>query len=258
MNSSTMIYKRFSQLARASLLALTGLLVAAPLAQAEEGPEAPVFHEQVGNLPSVQRGARDFMNYCSGCHSLKYQRYSRLAADVGIPEDVLKANLMFTSEKIGDTIVSAMPAAAKDWFGRQPPDLSLETKARGSEWVNAYLQSFYLDDKRPSGVNNLFLPGVSMPHVLAGLQGWQKPVMVKKEEGGVDKEVFDHFELAQKGTMTPEEYKHFVADLTNFLAYVAEPVKTYRIHKGLQVMVYLFVLLLLTYLLKKEFWRDIH
>jgi ubiquinol-cytochrome c reductase cytochrome c1 subunit len=243
---------------KAAALAFAGLLFAAPALHAEEESTLLQFKEEVGNLPSVQRGARDFMNYCSGCHSLKYLRYNRVAQDLDIPEDVLKKNLMFTSEKPGDTIVSAMPDSAKDWFGLQPPDLSLETKARGSDWVFTYLQSFYLDAKRPTGVNNELLPGLSMPHVLGSLQGWQ--VKAEKKEGaeGGEEAAGPKFELVQAGEMSPEQYKDFVRDLTNFMAYAAEPVKSERIHYGIRTMIYLLVLLALSYMLKKEFWRDVH
>jgi ubiquinol-cytochrome c reductase cytochrome c1 subunit len=164
---------------------------------------------------------------------------------------------MFTSDKPGDAIVSAMSAAAAGWFGRQPPDLSLETKARGSAWVYTYLQSFYLDPKQQAtGVNNELLPGLSMPHVLGSLQGWQ--VKAAKTEGGEGGEAGNNFEQVQAGTMSPEQYQSFVRDLTNFMAYAAEPVKSERIHYGLRTMVYLLVLLTLCYMLKKEFWRDVH
>jgi ubiquinol-cytochrome c reductase cytochrome c1 subunit len=240
-------------------LAFVGLLTVAPVLHAEEGPALLQFREEVGNLGSVQRGARDFMNYCSGCHSMKYLRYSRMGEDLQIPVDILKKNLMFTSDKVGDTIESAMPEVSKDWFGRQPPDLSLETKARGSAWVYTYLQSFYLDPKRPFGVNNDLLPGLSMPDVLGNLQGWQVKAEAGKAEGAAAAEEGpQQFELVQPGQMSPEEFKDFVRDLTNFMAYASEPVKSERIHYGIRVMIYLVVLLVLAMMLKKEFWRDVH
>lgn len=246
---------------KAVALAFAGLLSIAPLVHAEEGPKLLPFREEVGNLESVQRGARDFMNYCSGCHSMKYLRYARMGADLSIPDDVLKNNLMFTSDKPGDTIVSAMPDVSKDWFGRQPPDLSMETKARGSDWVYTYLQSFYLDPKRPTGVNNDLLPGLSMPNVLGNLQGWQVKSEAPKAEGEGAKAAEENgpaFEIVQPGQMSPEEFRDFSRDLTNFMAYAAEPVKSERIHYGMRVMVYLLVLLVLCMMLKKEFWRDVH
>lgn len=242
-------------------LAFAGLLSMAPAIHAEEGPKLLQFREEVGNLESVQRGARDFMNYCSGCHSMKYLRYSRMGEDLEIPNDLLKKNLMFTSDKPGDSIESAMPDVSKDWFGRQPPDLSLETKARGSDWVYTYLQSFYLDSTRPFGVNNDLLPGLSMPDVLGNLQGWQVKVEATKAEGKDIKggeESGPMFETVEPGQMSPADFKDFARDLTNFMAYAAEPVKSERIHYGMRVMVYLLVLLALCMMLKKEFWRDVH
>jgi ubiquinol-cytochrome c reductase cytochrome c1 subunit len=230
------------------------LLLAAGTAGADEVETLP-FKADLGNAASLQRGARDFMGYCSGCHSLKYLRYNRLAQDLDIPEDLLKKDLIFSGAKVGDPIVSAMPAQSVDWFGRVPPDLSLETKAKGADWVYSYLMGFYLDSSRPLGVNNLYLPGVSMPAVLGELQGWQK--MVTKEDKNGAK-VFDHFELAQPGSLSPEEYKEFVSDLTNFMVYASEPSAFERLGLGTKVLAYLVLLLILTYFLKKEFWRDIH
>lgn len=238
----------------AACLSVTAGLIPS-LSRAEEGPAAIPFREDVGNLPSAQRGARDFMAYCSGCHAMKYLRYNRLAKDLDIPDDLLKSKLMLGTDKLGDPIPSSMPVKqAEAWFGRSPPDLTLETKARGTAWVYSYLQSFYLDDKRPLGVNNPYLPGVSMPAVLGELQGWQKlDPPAKGEEDDAPK-----FELVQAGTMSPQEYKEFIADLTNFMAYASEPGKSDRISLGFRVILYLLVLLVLTYFLKKEFWRDVH
>ncbi len=239
-------------------LALTGLLLAASAARADEEVKTLPFSDSAGNTASVQRGARDFMAYCSGCHSLKYLRYNRIGQDLGLSDDLLKQNLIFSGAKVGEQLVSAMPAkSAEDWFGRSPPDLSLETKARSPEWVYSYLMGFYLDSSRPFGVNNLYLQNVSMPAVLGELQGWQ----VKVEEGKGEGEHHEGLplKLAQQGSMTPEEYKAFVTDLTNFMVYAAEPNAKERVSTGWNVMFYLiFLLLPLTYFLKKEFWRDVH
>ena len=239
-------------------LVLTGLLLAAPAAYAEDEVKTLPFADNASNTASVQRGARDFMAYCSGCHSLKYLRYNRIGQDLGISDDLLKQNLIFSGVKVGEPIVSAIPAkSAEDWFGRVPPDLSLETKARSPEWVYSYLMGFYLDSSRPFGVNNLYLANVAMPAVLGELQGWQ----VKVEEGKGEGEHHEGLplKLAQPGSMTPEEYKAFVTDLTNFMVYAAEPNAKDRVSTGWNVMFYLiFLLLPLTYFLKKEFWRDVH
>jgi len=242
---------------RGVALLLTCLALAAPASRAEEEQAALPFHEDTANTASLQRGARDYMAYCSGCHSLKYLRYNRLGADLGISDDLLKQNLIFSGAKVGEPIQTAMPVQAEQWFGRIPPDLSLEAKARGADWVYSYLMGFYLDSSRPLGVNNLYLPGVSMPAVLGELQGWQ----VKEEpaKGAEAEEGKLPLKLVQPGSMTPEEYKAFVTDLTNFLAYAAEPVSKERVTTGWRVLFYLvFLLLPLIYFLKKEFWRDVH
>lgn len=216
------------------------------------------------NLGSLQRGARDFMGYCSGCHSLKYLRYNRLAQDLEIPEDLVKANLMFTSDKPGDHIISAMPRASGNpaapsepeiWFGRAPPDLSLTARERGVDWVYSYLLSFYIDPTRPNGVNNLVLPGVSMPHVLGDLQGWQ----IRKE--GEDEDHGHHgppLELAVPGTLSAAEYKERVGDLTNFLVYAAEPGRNKRMAVGVGVLLFTLIFGIFCYLLKVEYWKDVH
>ena len=220
------------------------------------------YKADVGNLPSVQRGAKYFMAYCSGCHSMQYMRYSRIAKDLQIPEDLLTANLMLTTDKIGDHILSAMPKEkGKEWFGQTPPDLTLETRARGESWVYSYLKSFYVDTSRPMGVNNLVLAGASMPHVLWEMQGWQ--VLAQHGEGEEEAHGDGHghsdpFELVQPGSMEPREYDKLVGDIVNFMAYAAEPGRSQRQALGVKAMVYLFILLGFAYLLKKEYWRDVH
>jgi ubiquinol-cytochrome c reductase cytochrome c1 subunit len=239
-------------------LALAGVLLAG-VASANE-VELKNFRGDYGNVASLQRGARDYMAYCSGCHSMKYVRYSRIGEDLQIPTDLLKSNLMLGTDKPGDMIKSAMPDAAEQWFGRQPPDLSLAARSRGSDWIYTYLQSFYLDPSRPTGVNNPVLPGASMPNVLWELQGWQaKPEHKAAAEGKAGEAKAEHeFEQVTKGSMTPEEYREFIGDITNFMAYAAEPVKKQRIHLGFKVLLFLSLLMILTILLKKEFWRDVH
>ncbi len=245
------------------LIALAGLTLSAA-AFANEGALPFSFKPDTSNLPSVQRGARDYMAYCSGCHSMKHLRYSRIAQDLGIPEDMVKKNLMFTTDKIGDHIMSSMPAdASAAWFGRTPPDLTVETRARGADWVYSYLNSFYIDESRPVGVNNLVLPGASMPHVLWELQGWQVKAEEKKAEGehaeaAHGEEHGSGLELVQPGKLSPEDYKKFTADLTNFMVYAAEPGRNARVSLGPKVLLYLLVLTWLFYALKKEFWKDIH
>ncbi|WP_051362083.1 cytochrome c1 [Solimonas soli] len=247
-----------------SLLAAATLVVAGQAFA--EGHALPYpFKPDTGNEASVQRGARNFMNYCSGCHSMRNLRYSRVGQDLGISDDLLKANLMFTSEKVGDHILSSMPAdASKSWFGQQPPDLTVEARYRGPDWVYNYLMTFYVDPSRPLGTNNLVLPGASMPHVLWELQGLQ----VKKAEGehGAADGEGEHggheagapFELASKGKLTPDEYKKFVADTVNFMVYAAEPGRAHRVSVGYKVILFLLLFTVLAYFLKREYWKDVH
>ncbi len=233
---------------------------AAPAVLAEgHGPQLMEFRVDTANLAGLQRGARDFRAYCSGCHGLKYLRYNRMGADLGLTDALVKDNFMTEGDKPGDQMKVAMPPAAADWFGAQPPDLSLEARARGPAWVYTYLNSFYLDPARPLGVNNTILPNASMPHVLWELQGWQQKV--EHHEAKAGEEHGEHakpFELVEKGSMTPEEYKKFTADITNFLVYAAEPGRNARMDRGWSVFFFLLVLFVLAYMLKKEYWKDVH
>ena len=226
------------------------------------GAAAPYTYEpDASNKASLQRGAKDFMAYCSGCHGLKYLRYNRLAADLEIPEDLLQKYLMVTSDKPGEHIVSAMPETSSAWFGQPPPDLSLTTRLRTPSWVYSYLLTFYLDDSKANGVNNLMLPGVSMPHVLWELQGWLE------HEGAEAEADADHgghhgpsvpLKQVTEGTLSEKEYQARVGDLVNFMAYAAEPGKADRLSLGFWVLCFLAVLFGWAYFLKKEFWRDVH
>jgi ubiquinol-cytochrome c reductase cytochrome c1 subunit len=235
--------------------ALTLLLVSAS-AVASGGPLYH-FKPDAGNTASVQRGANNFMNYCSGCHSLAYQRYSRLAADNDIPDNLL-GNIMFTSDKPGDHIVSAMsPEDATQWFGGVPPDLSLVARARGPAWIYSFLKSFYVDDSKVTGVNNLQLPGASMPHVLGGLQGYQALPHEEHAAGGHNAK--PKFDRVSEGTLDAKAYDALVGDLVNFLAYVGEPGKAQMHSRGVKVLLYLLLILIpVTYMIKREFWKDVH
>lgn len=241
------------------------ILAAAPAFAAEEGALFE-FRPDTDNTASLQRGARDFMNYCSGCHSLKYLRYNRLGADLGVPDKLLQDNLMFTGEKSGDPILSAMPSESEQWFGKEPPDLTLTARQRGPDWIYSYLLSFYLDPARPTGVNNLMLPNAAMPDVLWPLQGWQKAVYAGKPSdeksmnggGEPQQREFERFEIVSPGSQTPEQFHETVADLANFLTYAAEPGRNDRVALGLKVIAYLLVLFVLAWLLKHEYWKDVH
>lgn len=217
-------------------------------------------NNDVGNIASLQRGARNFVNYCSGCHSAQYVRYSRLAADLDLTEEQVKENLMFVGSSIHDTMSASLPAqAAARWFGTTPPDLSLIARARGTDYVYTFLKSFYVDPSRPTGVNNLVLPGTSMPHVLWEVQGLQKAVYDGESDPAHDAvhKKFSGFELAQPGALSPQEFDQFVRDTVNFLDYIAEPMQLKRQALGFKVLAFLLVFFLFAYLLKKEYWKDV-
>lgn len=224
------------------------------------GGDLQPAHNDVANIASLQRGARNFVNYCMGCHSVRYVRYNRLGADLGLTEAQVIENLMFTGERPHDTLrVSMRPEDAKRWFGTTPPELTLIARARGTDYLYTFLKSFYLDPKRPTGVNNLVLPGTSMPHVLWELQGYQQAVYDGESDAkhnAVHKK-FKGFELAQKGQLTPQEYDQFVRDTVNFLDYIGEPMQMQRRSLGLRVLGFLFVFFLFAYFLKKEYWKDV-
>lgn len=239
------------------LIPLVFLLAAAP-ASAGGGEALPFSYKpNTLNEASLQRGARAFSDYCSGCHSLKYLRYNRLSHDLSIPIEIVDRTMNFGGAKQGDTIRTSMPAApAEQWFGRTPPDLSLTARERGPDWVYSYLMSFYVDPARPLGVNNLVLPGVSMPHVLGHLQGWQvKAEPAAKGEGG------HHgapLVKVQDGALSDGDYEDLVGDITNFMVYAAEPGRNHRIAVGVGVMLFLLLFTVLAYFLKVEYWKDVH
>jgi ubiquinol-cytochrome c reductase cytochrome c1 subunit len=235
-------------------------LMCAGTAVAEEGGTGLLQSgTDIKNIESLQRGARNFMNYCSGCHSLTYLRYNRMATDLKIPDTELAANLMFTSEKPFDTINSAMPKDAEAWFGKQPPDLSLMARERGVDYIYSFLKGFYADQTHPWGVNNLVLPGAAMPHVLASLQGIQKPVFKSEpDESGRPRMVLAGVAPMTPGALKPEEYDQFVRDIANFLDYAGEPIKGKRQSMGVFVTLFLLVFFVFAYLLKKEYWKDVH
>ncbi|HMV39060.1 cytochrome c1 [Plasticicumulans sp.] len=209
---------------------------------------------------SLQRGAKLFVNYCMGCHSADYQRYNRLARDIGLSDEQVRDNLIFTGAKVGEGMRNAMPKKdAKKWFGAAPPDLTLIARARGVDYLYTYLRTFYIDEARPWGVNNAAFPLVGMPHVLSELQGWQKARMeTHKDAHGNESTVITGYEIVKKGSMSPPEFDSAMRDLVNFLAYVAEPVKLYRQSLGVWVIAFLVLMTAVFYLLKKEYWKDIH
>jgi len=245
-------------------IALTLLLGAswtgAAVAASAGGDAIQHANNDVANTASLQRGARNFVNYCMGCHSARYVRYSRLAKDLGLSEQQVIDNLMFTGERVHDTMrISMRSDDAARWFGIAPPDLTLIARSRGADYIYSFLKSFYLDPKRPTGVNNLVMPNTSMPHVLWELQGLQEAVYDGEsdpESNAVHKR-FKDFKLARPGTLTPKEYDQFVRDTVNFLDYIGEPMQLERRSLGLRVLAFLAVFFLFAYLLKREYWKDV-
>lgn len=196
---------------------------------------------------AMQRGAGYFVNYCQGCHSLKFMRVNRLAKDLGIPEDIAKEQLLIGTDKIGAPMLTNMPAdQSKEWFGITPPDLSLTSRLHGDDWVYNYLISFYRDPSAPSGWNNTVFKNAAMPHVLSNLQGIQE----------LDHETHQ-LKLVSQGSKS-DEFDSIAHDITAFLSYVGEPAKAKRQMYGIFVMVFLMIFFVIAYALKKEYWRDVH
>lgn len=235
------------------LLMLALLVVPAVAVANEGGPALDTAHYDLHDQASLQRGAKYFINYCLNCHSASYMRYNRLT-DIGLTEQQIKENLIFTGAKVGDTMNTALDKKeAKSFFGATPPDLTVVARSRGADWLYTYLRSFYKDDSRPTGWNNLVFDKVGMPHVLYQLQGVQE---LEVEKHG-DHEV-KTLKLVKPGTLKPAEYDAMVSDLVNYLVWMGEPVKTKRITIGIFVMVFLGLFFVVAYYLKKEFWKDVH
>ena len=220
-----------------------------PMLAFAAGPSIPLdsANNDLTDKESLKNGFKTYINYCLGCHQLQYQRYNRTFKDLGIEEADGVANYMYTGEKVGDHITNTMPTKeAAKWFGTAPPDLTLEARLRSPDWIYTYLRSFYMDSERPFGVNNKVFKDVGMPHVLQDLQG----VSSIDEQGNLSP--------ALGGSLTTEEYDVVVRDLTNFLEYVGEPSKLERKSLGVKVLIFLFIFFIIAYLLKKEYWKDIH
>ena len=278
--------KKTASLLAAVLFAASG----AALAAGAPVPRMEHFDADSRDLESLQRGARLFVNYCQNCHSAKYMRYNRLT-DLGLSEAQIADNLILTGRfeqtpagevfaptKVGETMHVAMrPADAKAWFGVLPPDLSVEARVRGGEWLYNYLISFYRDDKSSTGWNNLVFPNVGMPHVLWELSGVNRlvvaehPTRAAAEGAAIAAKAISLVEPAkdhkytvktlavqEPGAMSPAEYRKAMGDLVNFLDYVSEPAKNTRRTLGVVVLMFLGVLFLLAYWLKREYWKEVH
>ena len=234
--------------------ALIALLFTVSIYAATEIELEPALNDP-DNVNSLQRGARNFMNYCSGCHSAQYVRFNTLGRDLDLSEEQLVNNLMFNAEKTFETIEATMPMdEALRWFGQAPPDLSLIARARGTDYVFNFLKGFYLDPDSPTGVDNRVLAGTSMPHVLWELQGFQNAVF-STDESGI--EHFESFEQVTPGSMSAEEYDEFARDTTNFLEYISEPVRSTRRVLGVWVLIFLVFFWIIASMLKKQIWKDV-
>ena len=255
-----------------NLVALTALLAFAPLAQVSAAAEEPVgslnwddWHadNEVSNTDSLQRGARNFEGYCAGCHSMKFVRYSRMAKDLKISTDQLKAYLLPSGASPADYMQSSLqPADAVAWFGKEPPDLSLIARSRGPDKLYKFLKTFYLDPSRPTRSNNLVLNNPAMPAVLSELEGVKAAVFrnVESNVNGriVSSKVFDHFVTVTPGQLTEAQFDGFVRDTVNFLDYAGEPAQVDRRSIGVWVVLFMLTFTWMAWLLKKEYWKDVH
>ena len=234
-------------------------LLFAPLAVLASGDELQLDRADIDphDAISIQRGARTFVNYCLNCHSANSMRYNRLT-DLGLTEQQIRDNLIFTSAKVGDPMsISANRKDQKQWFGAEPPDLSVVARARGTDWLYTYLRTFYRDEARPTGWNNLAFPNVGMPHALWQLQGFQELKSESEEHEGRKVE-HKKLVLQRPGSLSTIEYDKLTRDLVNFLSYMGEPEKTKRSQIGIVVLFFLLLLLVPAWLLKKEYWKDVH
>ena len=243
--------KPFAILCSAALAML--MVVTAPVFAAAGGPLQQA-NINIRDTAATQRGAKLFVNYCLSCHSASYMRYNRLAEDLGLDEDLVMDNLVFADVKIGETMDIAMqPEDATAWFGKAPPDLSLIARSRGVDWLYTYMMTFYQDDN--GEWNNLALPNASMPHVMWQLQGIQKPVYVTHEDGHA---TIEKLVPGTPGLQTPEEYEQTARDLVTFLEYLGEPAEVKRKNIGIWVLLFIALFAMVSYLLKAEYWRDVH
>ncbi len=240
---------------RRALLLACLLPAPAALPAADAGP-LPGYAVQVDltNRAALQRGAKYFVNYCMGCHALAHSRYRRLGEDLGLTDDMVRANLVFTGRRVGETMTAAMDAAdAERWFGAAPPDLSVLARQKGADYIYQFLMTFYRDETRPWGVNNRRFPNTAMPHVLWREQG---VLEAERRTAGGRAEVVG-LVPGSPGRRSPAEFREMATDLTTFLAYVAEPVRLTRESAGVWVLGFLLLLIGLTYFLKREYWRDV-
>ena len=219
---------------------------------------------KINDMVALQNGAKLFVNYCLNCHSASFMRFNRLK-DIGLSEQEIKDNLLFTTEKVGDTMKAAIdPRQAKAWFGANPPDLTLVARSRsavgkgsGADYLYTYMRTFYPDETKVTGWNNLAFPNVGMPHALWELQGQRKPIYSVVKEHGHEVQVFQRWEQLTPGTMTPLEYDQAMGDLVGYLQWMAEPGQSKRVRVGVWVLLFLGVLTFFTWRLNAAFWKDV-
>jgi ubiquinol-cytochrome c reductase cytochrome c1 subunit len=220
----------------------------------------------LSDTASLQRGAKTFANYCLSCHAAEYMRYNRIGRDLGMSDVEVTEAFISTRDKKGERTkpgalmeVAMTTDYAQAAFGTKIPGLTVVARARGADWLYTYLRTFYLDDSRPTGMNNMAFADVGMPHVLWEQQGLQKAVFATgKDADGNETHVLEKMEIVKPGKMSVEEYDAFVADLVNFMVYMGEPMQQERKSMGIKVLIFLFIFAIIAYLLKKEYWKDVH
>lgn len=242
-----------------AILALIGLFATPVLAQEAPVPLDPAPN-RIDDLAALQHGAKIFVNYCLSCHSAAAMRYSRLT-ELGLTDKEIKDNLLFATDKIGATMKVAMrPEDAKKWFGAAPPDLSVEARARGTDWLYTYLRGFYRDDSRPTGWNNIVFPNVGMPNVLWQLQGERVLKQVASAGAGGEEghaPAFAGFTQVTQGTLTPVQFDSTVADLVSYLDWMSEPAQRTRRQLGVWVLLFLGLFTVLAWRLNAAYWKDV-
>ncbi len=245
-------------------LGLMASLVLVTTAQASsEGIAWDKAPSKTTDLGALQNGAKLFVNYCLNCHSAAFMRYNRLT-DIGLTEQQIKDNLLFATDKVGETMKAAIdPKQAKAWFGGNPPDLTVIARSRsgaqgtGADYIYTYLRTYYPDDTKATGWNNLAFPNVGMPHVLWELQGKREPIFETHSSHGHDVQVFQGWKQITPGTMTPMQYDQAMGDLVGYLQWMAEPAQNTRVRVGVWVLLFLGLLTLVAWRLNAAFWKDV-
>ena len=238
-------------------------VAAGPAAAESEGYAWDKAPNKTNDVAALQNGAKLFVNYCLNCHSAAFMRYNRLQ-DIGITEQQIKDNLLFTTDKVGETMKANIdPRQAKEWFGANPPDLTLVARSRaghggtGADYLYTYLRTFYRDDTKATGWNNMAFPSVAMPHVLWELQGDRRPVYEKVEQHGHETEVFKGWQQVSPGSMTPLQYDQAVGDLVSYLQWMAEPAQNTRVRVGVWVLLFLLMAVVFTWRLNASYWKEV-